>query len=241
MESQQKALISLGVLLAGGLIAAAGLVSRTIYDVRALSDTFSVTGSARQRVTSDSVKWSASFTRTSLAADLKGGYSKMKEDEKVVQAFLVEKGVAADSVTISPVMMSDIYKQDPNAPREFTLRQQVEVRSGDVAKITAIAKDLSPLIDKGLLFSSDYLEYTYSKLPELRVSLLGAAVTDARARATEIAGSAGMNTGALRSATAGVVQVLPVGSTEVSDYGAYDTQSIEKEVMVTVKAVFGVK
>ncbi len=36
----------------------------------------------------------------------------------------------------------------------------------------------------------------------------------------------------------GVVQVLPPSSTEVSDYGAYDTSSIEKEVMVTVKASF---
>jgi len=36
----------------------------------------------------------------------------------------------------------------------------------------------------------------------------------------------------------GVVQVMPVNSVEISDYGTYDTGSIEKEVMVTVKALF---
>ena len=241
MESSQKGLLGLGIILALGFVGAAGLVSRTMYDVRALGDTLSVTGSSRQRVTSDSVKWASSFSRNVLASDLKTGYAKMKQDEASVNAFLKEKGVPAESVVVSPVIMGDVYKQDPNAPREFSLRQQVEVRSQDVQKITAIAKDLSPLIDRGLISSSDYLEYTYSKMPDLRVSLLGAAVTDARARATEIAGSAGMAVGSLRSASAGVVQVLPVGSTEVTDYGAYDTQSIDKEVMVTAKATFGVK
>jgi hypothetical protein len=37
------------------------------------------------------------------------------------------------------------------------------------------------------------------------------------------------------------VQVLKVNSTDVSDYGAYDTSTIEKEVMVTITAVFNLK
>jgi hypothetical protein len=35
-----------------------------------------------------------------------------------------------------------------------------------------------------------------------------------------------------------VVQVLPVNSVDVSDYGSYDTQNIEKEISVTVRAAF---
>lgn len=34
---------------------------------------------------------------------------------------------------------------------------------------------------------------------------------------------------------------MPVGAVEISDYGSYDTSGIEKEVMVTVKASFGLK
>ena len=44
--------------------------------------------------------------------------------------------------------------------------------------------------------------------------------------------------GTLRSASSGVVQVLPQGGIEISDYGSYDTQSMNKEVMVTVRATF---
>jgi hypothetical protein len=92
-----------------------------------------------------------------------------------------------------------------------------------------------------VLFSTQSLEYTYSKLPELRVSLLKDAMTDARARANSIASSDGKGVGALTSASIGVVQVLSPSSTSVEDYGAYDTSSIEKEVMVTVRASFQVR
>jgi hypothetical protein len=39
----------------------------------------------------------------------------------------------------------------------------------------------------------------------------------------------------------GVVQVMPVGAIEISDYGSYDTSGIEKEVMTTVKATFSLE
>lgn len=236
-----KGLPTLGILLALGLMASASIVSLAAFKVRELNDTLSVTGSARQRVTSDAVKWNSSYSRIVLFTDLKAGYSQMKSDQAEVVAFLKGKGVTEADITVSPVNIGENYKSNDSAPREFTLRQSVEVRSADVAMITALAKDLQPLIDKGVLFSSDYLEYSYSKLPDLRVSLLSDAVRDAQARAAKIAESTGRGVGSLRSASMGVVQVLPVGSTEVSDYGAYDTQSIEKEVMVTVKTTFSLR
>jgi hypothetical protein len=85
------------------------------------------------------------------------------------------------------------------------------------------------------------LEYSYTKLPELRVSLLSDAVKDAKARAAKLAESSGKKVDVLKSASVGVVQVLPVNSVDVSDYGTYDTSKIDKDVMVTVKAAFTLK
>lgn len=241
MDQPGKGLFGLGVLLAAGMIASASIASQTFYKVKALDNTLTVTGSARQRVASDQVKWSGSFSRVVPLAEVKGGYGQMKKDEGDVRSFLKEKGIKDADITISPVFMNENYKQNENSPREFSMRQSVEVRSGDVQMLTALAKDLQPIIDKGVLFSSDVLEYTYSKLPDLRVTMLSDAVKDAQARAAKIAESTGKGVGPVRSASMGVVQVLPVGSTEISDYGAYDTQSVDKEVMVTVKAVFAVQ
>ncbi|MBC7334387.1 MAG: SIMPL domain-containing protein, partial [Actinobacteria bacterium] len=133
------------------------------------------------------------------------------------------------------------YLYDPYAPREYILRQNVEIKSSDVEKITSIAKNTQKIIDQGVIFSTNSLEYYYSKLPELRISLLSEAVKDAKLRAEQIAKGSGREIRSIKSATSGVVQVLPVYSTEISDYGAYDTSTIEKEVMVTVSVVFTLK
>jgi len=60
-------------------------------------------------------------------------------------------------------------------------------------------------------------------------------------RADIIASSSGKNVDSVKSVSMGVVQVMPVGSIDVSDYGSYDTTTIEKEVMITVKTVFSLK
>jgi hypothetical protein len=70
---------------------------------------------------------------------------------------------------------------------------------------------------------------------------LGEAITDAKARAEEIAKSGGAKVGKLMSASSGVVQVLAPNSTNVEDYGSYDTSTIQKEVSVTARASFGVR
>ena len=45
----------------------------------------------------------------------------------------------------------------------------------------------------------------------------------------------------MNSAKMGVFQIVPVDSTDVSDYGINDTSSKEKKVIATVTATFTVK
>jgi hypothetical protein len=134
------------------------------------------------------------------------------------------------------------YKSDGStSEKQYNLRQTILVNSSDVLKITDLAKGTQSLINQGVVFSSTNLEYYYSKLPDLRVSMLSDAIKDAKARAEVIAKSGGNEIGFMKAASSGVVQVLPVNSVEVSDYGNYDTSNIEKDIMVTVRASFTLK
>jgi len=240
-QNNRGGLVVLGLLLALGLLGAAGIGSYAFYKVKSFEDTLSVTGSARQRVTSDSVKWTSSFSRDVAGDGLKAGYAAMRADGAKVLSFLRDNGIRAEAVTIQPVQLEEPFKYNLGVPQKYSMRQSVLVQSNDVAKVTAVAKDVQKLMDQDIVFSTSNLEYSYSKLPELRVSLLSDAVKDAQDRAQKIAGSTNRNVGTLRSASMGVVQVLPVGSVEVSDYGAYDTSGIEKEVMVTVRTAFSLR
>lgn len=229
------------VILGVSIIISAGIGSYTFYQVKSLENTLSVTGSTRVRVTSDIVRWVGVFSRNIPEDSLSKGYQQISRDLDKVLEFYKENGIDTKDLIISPVSVETPWVYNRDAPREYILKQTVELQSKDIEKITNLAKNFQKLLDRGVIFSTQSLEYYYSKLPELRVTLLTEAMNDAKARAERIAQSTGQKVGSLKSASMGVVQVLAPNSTEVSDYGTYDTTTIEKEIMVAVRAVFVLK
>jgi hypothetical protein len=222
-----------------GLILAAIVGAVAFYNSRTLDNTLSVTGSEKTQVTADSVKWTFDISRRTTETGLENGYSNMAKDITAVKNFLNQNGIKEEQTTITPIYMHEMYK-DPGlgGPREINLSQNITVQSADVQGVTQLAKTTEVLARNGVFLSTRSLEYYYSKLAELRVSLLAGALKDAKARAAEIAEAGDQSVGNLKAASSGVVQVLAPNSIEVSDYGTYDTSSIQKEVMVTVRAVF---
>lgn len=239
MKKTNKILL-LGLILGGSIITSAWLVSKTFLEVKNLDNVITVSGSAKQKVTADSARWTGNFSRTAIKDNLASGYNQMKTDEKTISDFFIAQGFK-DKFEISPVFMNEIYKTDANAPKEYNLIQNIEIKSDDVNKMKELAKNSDQLASKGIIFSANSVEYYYSKLPDLRISLLPEAIKDAKQRAAVIAGSSDKKVDSIKSVSMGVVQVMPVGAVEISDYGSYDTSGIEKEVMITVKTIFSLK
>ena len=243
MEILEKSLIKTSIILGIFLVIAVSIISYSLYQIKAADNFLSVTGSAKQSVSADIVKWNGSFSRNVLASDLKVGYAQMKNDEAVLSKFLKDNGIVDAEMTISPVSMQQQYNYNKtsNTPDEYTLMQNVTVQSSDIQKIKTLSKNTQSVIDQGVIFSATSPEYYYSKLPEARVTLLPEAMKDAQVRAESIAQSTGKRVGILKSASMGVVQVMQPNSIDISDYGNYDISTVEKEIMITVKASFSLK
>jgi hypothetical protein len=243
MENNNKSLnfINSRFLIGLGIVLATIIGSYTFYQIRSFDNTLTVTGSATKQVTSDHVKWVGSISRIVKINTLKTGYAEMAKDLSLVQDFLKEKNIPTEQIVISAISMDQNYDQPQGAERTYTLRQTIEVNSSDVNSITDIAKNINPIIEKGVIFATQSLEYTYTKLPEERVNMLAFALQDAKARASKLAESTGKGIGQLKSASSGVVQVMSANSLDISDYGSYDTSKIEKNIMLTVKASFTLK
>jgi len=242
MENTSKStLINSRFLIALALVISTAIGAFTFYRVRTFDNTLTVTGSATKLVTSDHVKWVGVINRVVKVSSLKAGYAEMATDLTHVKAFLKEKNIPEDQIVISPVFMDQNYDQPQGYERSYTLRQTIDVNSSNVNAIAEIAKNIQPLIEKGVIFSTQSLEYTYTKLPEERVNLLADAIADAKARASKLAESSGKSVGQLKSASSGVVQVMSANSLDISDYGSYDTSKVEKNIMLTVKASFTLK
>lgn len=224
-----------------GIVLAALVGAYAFYQYRIQANTLSVTGSTTKTVTSDHVKWVGSITRVTKLSTLKEGYSLMAKDLVVVKNFLKEKNISENQINISPIFMDQNWDEIKGAEKSYTLRQTIEINSDDVNGISEIAKNISPLIEKGVIYSTQYLEFTYTKLPEERVSMLDDAISDAKARASKLASYSNKKIREVKNASTGVVQVMPSGSNQISDYGMYDTSTIEKDIMLTVKATFNLK
>jgi hypothetical protein len=240
MENNNKNYVVFGLILGLSLIISTGLGAFAFYKIRS-ADYISTTGSAKKAVVSDKVKWISNISRPVKISTIKDGYAKMSTDLKEVQSFLATNGIPLEAIDISPVFMNEVYDQNQGAEKNYNLVQTIEVQSSDVQKIATLAKNTDSLVEKGVIFSTDSLEFYYSKLPEARVELIANAVRDAKARAEQLALAGGKKIGALKSASSGVVQVMAPNSVEVSDYGMYDTSKIDKEIMVTVRASFEIK
>jgi uncharacterized protein len=234
--------------LAGPIIVGAALiVSAAVFGLFFWSartgpgnDTLAVTGSAKSRVTSDQAKLVVSFSRIMPESALAAGYTSIARDNAAVRGVMKKAGFDDKDISENTISMNQLYDQNgPSGRYQFT--QTVTLQSGDVAKVTELSKNVTDLAGQGIVVNVQSLEYYYSQLPDLRVSLLTDAVKDAKARAAKIAEGTGRHVGDVQSASVGVVQVMAPNSVDVSDYGSYDTSSVEKDVMVTVKASFRLK
>jgi hypothetical protein len=236
-------------LLNGGVALAFGLVLSSIifgwfYSTSKKGDeAITVTGSAKKRITSDLVVWSAGVSAQAPA--LTEAYKQLSESIPKIKQYLLDKGVPEAEMTVSSITTTPqkAHDSDGNETSEITgyiLQQQVEVRSNDVAKIAQLAREATELINQGILIESKPPQYYYTQIGDLKIEMLGEASKDAKERAERIASSTGNSIGSVRSAKMGVLQVTAADSTDVSDYGVYDTSTIEKDMTAVVNISFAV-
>jgi hypothetical protein len=205
--------------------------------------TITVTGSAKKSIRSDRVVWKSAVSYQS--AVLADAYRSLSDAVPKVRAYLVSKGIQDNQITVSSISSQTLHgrSSDGGETSEITgysLRQELEVNSNEVDKISKIAREATELINQGILIESMPPEYYYTQLGGLKIEMLGEASKDAKTRAEQIANSTGSKIGSVRTARMGVLQITPAGSNDVSDSGMNDTTSIDKDITAVVNIGFAV-
>jgi hypothetical protein len=234
--------VAAALVVAASLLLTGIIFSWAFYSARQGNDTISVTGSAKVEAKADQAKWAVEVYRTTLQEGLSGAYAQVAGDTAAVKAYFKTQGISGEQITANTTVADQDWSSSSNGgPARYRVHQEITVSSPGVEKVEALAQSAQTLIARGYSISPSQPEYYVSNLPELRVSLLGQAIADAKVRAQEIAKSGGSSVGKLSDASSGVVQVLPPNSTNIEDSGGYDTSSIQKEVSVTARATFVVR
>jgi uncharacterized protein len=243
--NQNRGLVGAFLILGLALIVCTIVVARPLQLFVTQKNSIMVTGSAKKQIKSDLAIWTGSFSRQS--DDLAKAYAALKQDQTKVRDYLKKQGFDDKDISFPAPNTEQIYATDPKTgmmKRDvsgYIMRQNVEVQSTNIDRVTTLSQKATDLIDQGIIFRSYPARYVYTKLNELKVDMLAEAAKDAQNRASKIVAATGGQVGTLRSAKMGVFQITAPNSNEVSDYGINDTSSIDKEITAVVNAEFGIK
>jgi uncharacterized protein len=234
------------------IIITAMVLGNAIKKRNVSQDAISVIGLGTKDFVSDEILWAGSFSSKSM--DAKEAYSKILSDKSMVKNFFLSKGFKENELSFGGVSIEKVF-------RTVTIEQsggetkKEEVFDGYVAtqkisfsshknpelmkKIEAVADETAELINSGIEFNSEKIQYTYSDLPSLKHDLIENATKDAKERAEKIVKTGGGSLGKLKDASMGVFQITGKGAVTEDSYGGnLDTYSKEKSARITVRLTY---
>ena len=244
------------IALAAGLVWSTSIAAGTWRTVRAPEKhSIRITGSARKRIVSDLIQWQAVVE--ARADDRAGAYRTLREGRDKAVAFLVAQGIKAEEIQPQSATAEEVFEKviedkvlpgttvavrsETRVSKGFRTRTAIVVRSTDVARVAQAAREITSLLEQGVVVNSESPAYFYTRLGDLKVEMLAAAAKDARTRAENILHSAGnAAVGKLVVADMGIININPANVTATSEEGNNDTSALEKDIFTIVHAEFEV-
>jgi len=228
------------VSLAVAMVASSGIAASALREFTRANDVVQVTGSARRAITSDYIIWQ--FRVESQSPSLQTAYKQVTAYTERIRAYLQQQGVPANEIVFAALenvaLPETVNGRETGRILAYRLTQRVKISSKEVDKIAALVNRANDLINEGIPLISDPPQYLYTELAKLRVEMVAEAVRDAQRRAQSIAQATNSRVGKVRRVDTGVFQITSRFSTEVSDYGIYDTSSKEKDITAVVSVSF---
>lgn len=233
-------ILIVGIFFALCLIICTTIISRTLS-----RSGIEVTGSAVAIVKSDSASWDLEVSTG--AKSKKAAYDLLVANKTVVLNYLQSKGFTDSEIGLQNTNSYPIFKkssktgEETNEVDHYVVSQIFRISSKNIELIKEVSLDAENLLNRDIDVRSNPPSYFYAELPDLKIKLLNEASEDAKKRAKAMLKSTGNRVGAIKSVKTGVFQITTPNSTEVSDYGVYDTSTIDKKVTAVTQVTFRIK
>lgn len=201
--------VVLGISLLLGLVGLGFVGSRGAIRVKELERTVTVKGLSEREYPADIVIWPVLFTAADN--DLTNLYGTVEQNVATITAFLGDRGVTEEEVSISPPSVVDksAFAYGGGVPAEFryVATQTITVYSEEVEKIRAAIGDLAELGKSGIVFQTDdyraTTSYLFNRLNEVKPEMVEEATTKAREVAEKFAQDSDSRLGKIKKASQG--------------------------------------
>jgi len=229
------------------IISAYTLARAYTYKYRA-QNTIVVTGLGETEFESDLIVWTGNITAE--AQNVETGYRQIEQSKQKVQAYLAQKGIPAEAAVFQFVNVEKQYTTNYTADGKwagqrfagYRLSQSFTIESKDVDAVENVSREISSLIAQGVSIEAWEPAYYYTRLDDVKLSLIETASADARTRAQRIADNAGAKLGSVASARMGVFQITGANTNEeFSAGGSFNTSSRHKKARITMRIEYRIK
>ena len=238
-----------------GMIVSAYLLSRFMLKIQTTSTSvtersITVKGVAEKEVTSDLATFSCSIK--AKAATRPDGYKEITKLSQELCKHLDALGFTAAMRENASISCDEIYKTeyytDENNKKAsklvfdyYDLTYSVRIRTANVKLVENNVLKVNDLTSKGFEVTVSAPQYFISNPERYKLELVNSASASAAERARTAAQHSGSKLGALMIARQGVIQITAPASNETSDYGIYDTGSVQKVMRLVMTMKFSLK
>jgi len=232
MNEKNNLLIPLSILSAAILLSVI-IFSFVWKSTKNADQTITVTGSAKKALVSD--LGIQRGTIQAVAGDRRSAYQIVSQQMPIVINYLEENGFKKEQIEIFGINGYPVYEISQQGYQTSRVSYYIYNQRFEIKELSL---SLSSLVEKGLDINVEIPEYLYTKIDDMKIEIQAEASKNAMDRAGSIAVATGRSLGPLRNARMGVIQITPVNSNVISDYGMNDYTSIEKEITAVVSASF---
>ncbi|RUO39889.1 hypothetical protein CWE15_09055 [Aliidiomarina taiwanensis] len=209
METRKSAGVFLGISIAIGLALLGFQLANAAISVKQFERSVTVKGLSEREVMADIVLWPIQFSAASN--DLSALYDTIEKNTSDIQSFLVENGIDPDDISASAPAITDKSAQqwggNDSAKYRYTATQTITVYSENIDTARAIMPQLSELGKQGIVFTSGSYdtrtEYIYTRLNDIKPSMVEEATQEARAVAQKFASDSDSQLGKIKRASQG--------------------------------------
>lgn len=203
------AALILGVSICLGLAALGYLLGNAAIRFKEYDRSVTVKGLSEREYPADIVIWPIQFTAASN--DLEELYGRIEADSNKISDFLQQRGISTEEITRSAPDISDRsaqrYANNNQAEFRYTAVQTLTLYSPKIDQVRKLMSDMTELGKQGIAFGSgDYQaspEYLFTRLNEVKPSMIEEATRQAREVALKFAEDSQSSLGKIRKASQG--------------------------------------
>ena len=205
LRDDRTALLIVGGMIALAIVIGGYLLGDGLRRARMADRAVTVRGLAERDVTADLATWTIAYSEQ--GTELGPVQAAVDAKRRAVRAFFQRLGFPPDALSDSGTSVNQFFDNN-RGQTSVTVRQRMQLRTGDVMKARAAFARQADLIRSGVaLEEGSGMVYSFTKLNAVKPQMIAEATRNARQSAGQFARDSGTDVGGIRHATQGYFSI----------------------------------